>query len=87
MIQIRALHEDDFSDLIALSRDFFQEYAAHHDDFFQIGQLSDGYIVDYFSRWIEDDCLLLFAENGYAVFELNYDRQSRFSIHQEGDLK
>jgi hypothetical protein len=31
MIHIRALQqEDDFRDLITLSRDFFQEYEAHH---------------------------------------------------------
>src|SRR5512136_2002496 len=54
MIHVRALRkEDDLRDLIALSRDFFQEYEAHHEDFFQIDHLSDRDVVDYFSRWID----------------------------------
>jgi hypothetical protein len=66
MIHTRALHEDDLNDLIALSKDFLQEYAVHHDDFLKIGKLSDGNIVDYSSHWIDDEngetCVAL-AEN------------------------
>ena len=68
MIRIRALcREDDFHDLITLSRDFFQEYEAYHEDFFQIEQLKDSQIVDYFSRWLED-------EDGKTFIALAEDR-------------
>lgn len=64
MIHIRGLQrEDDFHDLIALSRDFFQEYEAHYEDFFKIDQLNDSNIVDYFSRWLDN-------ENGKAFIAL-----------------
>jgi ribosomal protein S18 acetylase RimI-like enzyme len=50
MVTIRRLRpEDDLRDLIALSRDFFEEYAAHH-EFFQLDELNEEDIVDYFSR-------------------------------------
>jgi len=36
MIHIRALQqEDDFHDLITLSKDFFHEYETYHEDFFK----------------------------------------------------
>ncbi len=64
MIHIRALQpEDDFHDLIALSRDFFEEYEAYHEDFFRIEQLDDSNITDYFSHWLKD-------ENGKAFIAL-----------------
>lgn len=68
MIHIRTLQrEDDFDDLIALSRDFFREYEAYHQDFFQIEGLNDSDIVAYFSRWID-------AENGETFIALAEDR-------------
>jgi len=68
MIYIRELRrEDDLHDIITLSRDFFQEYEAYHQDFFKIDQLSDSDIVNYFSRWIEN-------ENGKAFIALAEDR-------------
>lgn len=48
---IRQLNrEDDLSDLIALSREFFEEYSAHHRELFQIDELRDAQIADYFAR-------------------------------------
>jgi len=92
MIHIRALRQEgDFNDLIALSRDFFQEYAAHHDDFFQIGQLSDGHIVDYFSRWIDDEngeTFVAVAENrvvGYITLYVR-ERAAHWRIEKVGDI-
>jgi ribosomal protein S18 acetylase RimI-like enzyme len=68
MIQIRALRQnDDFHDLIALSREFFREYEVHHDNFFAIGQLHDGDIIGYFSRWTND-------ENGETFIALDEGR-------------
>ncbi len=56
MIEIRALAKTDtLDDLIVLSREFFAEYESHHQDFFEIDNLSDGDIVAYFSRWLDDD--------------------------------
>jgi ribosomal protein S18 acetylase RimI-like enzyme len=46
---IRQLHkEDDLTDLIALSRSFFDEYANFHPEFFNIDTLRDDDIVAYF---------------------------------------
>ena len=56
MIEIRPLIiNDNFKDLIALSRAFFEEYEAHHKDIFKIDKLRDEDIVDYFFRWIAND--------------------------------
>jgi ribosomal protein S18 acetylase RimI-like enzyme len=55
MTTIRRLRpEDDLADLIALSRDFFEEYAAHH-EFFRIDQLLDEDILGFFSRSLDSD--------------------------------
>lgn len=36
MIEVRELkHSDDFTALIALSREFFREYESHHEIFFR----------------------------------------------------
>ena len=92
MIHIRALRQEaDFNDLIALSKDFFQEYAAHHDDFFRIGQLSDGHITDYFSRWIDDEngeTFVAVAENrvvGYITLYVR-ERAAHWRIEKVGDI-
>jgi ribosomal protein S18 acetylase RimI-like enzyme len=56
MMKIRPLRrDDDLTDLLTLSREFFQEYESHHQDLFRIDRLSDGDIVDYFSRWMDKD--------------------------------
>ena len=56
LIQIRPLEKNDkFDDLIALSRAFFAEYESHHDDFFKIDRLEDHDIINYFSRWLDDE--------------------------------
>lgn len=49
MIFIRSLNQnDDYFDLITLSREFFEEYEAHHKDFFKIEHLQDQDIYQYF---------------------------------------
>jgi ribosomal protein S18 acetylase RimI-like enzyme len=56
MAIIRRLRRDDaLHDLVELSRQFFEEYAAHHAEFFAIDQLHEGDIVDYFSRFLDGD--------------------------------
>lgn len=68
MIHIRALQrEDNFNDLIALSREFFQEYEAYHEEFFKIDRLDDSDIIAYFSRWLDD-------EEGATFIALDGDR-------------
>ena len=92
MIHIRVLRrEDDFGDLIALSKDFFQEYEAHHQDFFKIDHLSDQDIVDYFSRWIEDPngvAFIALAENHIVGYITVYVRNQPpyWQIKQVGDI-
>lgn len=52
MIVIRALQQaEDFTDLITLSRQFFDEYEAHHPDFFKIDKLKDEDVISYFSSF------------------------------------
>jgi ribosomal protein S18 acetylase RimI-like enzyme len=56
IIEVRALRMDDkVADLIALSREFFEEYESYHKSFFAIDSLSDHHIVDYFRRWLDND--------------------------------
>ena len=56
MITTRILRSDeDLTDLIALSREFFEEYAPHHDAFFAIDVLRDSDIADFFSRSLASD--------------------------------
>jgi len=56
MVEIRPLEkEDPLDELITLSREFFGEYQSHHPDFFKIDQLHDQDVVDYFSRWLENE--------------------------------
>ena len=56
MIDIRMLSEENnFSDLISLSRLFFEEYERHHEDFFEIGALKDQDVVDYFSSFLRQE--------------------------------
>jgi ribosomal protein S18 acetylase RimI-like enzyme len=55
MIKIRSLkRNDDFDDLIALSREFFQEYGAYHKDFFNITEIKDEQVINYFSSFCGD---------------------------------
>jgi len=92
MIHIRLLRrEDDFRDLIALSRDFFQEYEAHHKDFFKIDHLDDQDIVDYFSRWIDNPngaAFIALADKrivGYITVYVR-DQPPYWQVKQVGDI-
>ena len=52
MIEIRLLKiEDNFTDLISLSREFFNEYKEYHQDFFKISELKDDDITSYFASF------------------------------------
>lgn len=52
MITIRPLRPDDnFGDLIALSRVFFNEYEAYHEEFFKIDELEDEDVTAYFTSF------------------------------------
>lgn len=54
MMLIRKLqNDDDLSDLISLSKLFFEEYAAHHSEFFSIDHLRDEDITGYFHKSID----------------------------------
>jgi GNAT superfamily N-acetyltransferase len=56
METIRQLkQDDDLSDLIELSRQFFSEYQGHHEVFFGIEGLTDAHIADYFARTTGSD--------------------------------
>jgi GNAT superfamily N-acetyltransferase len=70
MAQVRALQpDDDVSELIALSRIFFQEYEGHHKGFFAIDQLSNDDIINYFTRLMnsEDGRTFIAVEEGKTV--------------------
>lgn len=51
----RLRREDALHDLVELSGQFFEEYAAHHAEFFQIDRLHEDDVVDYFSRFLDGD--------------------------------
>ena len=56
MIEIRELKSNDnFKELVNLSKEFFKEYESHHEEFFKIDKLEDKHITDYFSRWINNN--------------------------------
>jgi ribosomal protein S18 acetylase RimI-like enzyme len=56
MTEIRLLNEQDrLDDLIALSREFFDEYQSHHEMFFEIDVLRDSDIVAYFTHRMASD--------------------------------
>lgn len=92
MIHIRALRrEDEFHDLIALSKDFFQEYETHHEDFFKIEHLDDSSIVNYFSRWLDDakgEIFIALAENRIVGYITVYVRKqaAHWKIKKVGDI-
>jgi ribosomal protein S18 acetylase RimI-like enzyme len=52
MIEIRALNQnEDFTDLVTLSRHFFEEYESHHADFFKIDNLRDEDVIHYLAAF------------------------------------
>ncbi len=69
MISIHTLSKNDnFTDLIVLSRQFFKEYEAHHKDFFQVDQLTDHDITGYFSSFCDQETRRAFiAEDGERI--------------------
>lgn len=92
MIHIRTLQpEDDLRDLIALSRNFFQEYEAYHEDFFEIDQLHDGDIANYFLRFLDDEnrkAFLALAEDrvvGYITVYV-HEQAPYWKVKKVGDI-
>jgi ribosomal protein S18 acetylase RimI-like enzyme len=92
MIEIRTLQPDDgFDDLIALSREFFDEYASHHPDFFRIDRLSDDDIFAYFSRWLDNEdgrAFVAITEGrivGYITVYV-YARPGYWQVKQVGEI-
>jgi GNAT superfamily N-acetyltransferase len=70
MTMIRKLvPEDDLSDLVELSREFFDEYSAYHKEFFQIDVLGAEDIVGYFSRTVntENGATFIAIEDGRMI--------------------
>jgi ribosomal protein S18 acetylase RimI-like enzyme len=56
MVTVRKLRKsDDLGDMVGLSREFFDEYAAHHREFFQIDVFQDSDAIGYFSRLLDMD--------------------------------
>lgn len=54
MIEIRALRKNDnLTNLIPISREFFREYERHHKDFFMIDELKDEAVISYFTSFCE----------------------------------
>ena len=92
MIHIRALRQDDdFHDLITLSKDFFHEYEAHREDFFKIEHLHDSDIVDYFSRWLDDEngkTFIALSENRIVGYITVYVREQAvyWKVKKVGDI-
>jgi len=92
MIQIRTLRqEDDFHDLIALSRAFFQEYEAYHEEFFKIEQLDEDSILDYFSHWLNHEngqIFIALAENRIVGYITVYVREQAafWKVKRVGDI-
>jgi len=61
MISIRLLtRSDDFTDLIALSREFFKEYETYQKDFFKINELNAQDIIHYFNSFCEQESRMAF---------------------------
>jgi ribosomal protein S18 acetylase RimI-like enzyme len=92
MNHIRVLRRgDDLGDLIALSKAFFKEYESHHKEFFKIDHLSDRDIIDYFSRWIDNQngtTFIALDEDhivGYMTAHLR-DQPAYWQIKQVGDI-
>lgn len=70
IVEIRKLRRDDnFEQLIQLSRDFFEEYESHHAEFFKIDKINDQHITDYFYRWLnnENGVTFIAVEDGNIV--------------------
>lgn len=85
MTDIRTLRKgDNLDDLIALSRDFFEEYEVHHEDFFKIDRLCENDIVDFFSRSIDSDdgTTFIAIENGRTVGYITISVRTRPSFYK-----
>lgn len=92
MIEIRSLNKDDnFDDLISLSRDFFREYEAHHRDFFRIDNLKDEHAVGYFTSFRDTESRDVFVAVdgariiGYITVYVK-DQADYWQIKRVGDI-
>lgn len=83
-MEIRKLQkDDDLADLIALSRGFFEEYAAFHTEFFNIDVLQDEDIIGYFRRSVETDdgATFIATEDGMIVGYITIFLQNQASFY------
>ncbi len=92
MISIHTLTKNDnFTDLIILSRQFFKEYEAHHKEYFQIDQLKDQDMVAYFSSFCDQDSRRAFIAAdgerivGYITVYIR-DQEDYWRIKKVGEI-
>jgi ribosomal protein S18 acetylase RimI-like enzyme len=92
MVEIRPLHsQDSLNDLITLSRAFFAEYEQHDPAFFGIDDLRDSDIINYFSRWLDDDAGETFVavDNGRIIGYITVyvqDQSTFWQVKQVGHI-
>jgi ribosomal protein S18 acetylase RimI-like enzyme len=92
MITTRILRgNDDKTDLVALSREFFEEYAVYHEKFFAIDELCDGDIAGFFSRSLASESgeTFIALESarvvGYITISVR-TRESFWKVKKEGHI-
>jgi ribosomal protein S18 acetylase RimI-like enzyme len=92
MVEYRPLVKtDDFSDLLSLSREFFNEYESYHKEFFKIDCLSDDDIIAYFSAFCDSESRRVFiaiADKkivGYITFYIR-DQADYWKVKRVGEV-
>jgi ribosomal protein S18 acetylase RimI-like enzyme len=92
MIEIRTFNkEDNFDDLIGLSREFFREYEAYHAEFFKIDDLKAEDVIGYFSSFLDRELRQAFLALdgnrivGYITVYVK-DQADYWQIKQVGDI-
>jgi ribosomal protein S18 acetylase RimI-like enzyme len=92
MLEYRPLVKtDDFSDLLSLSREFFNEYESYHKEFFKIDHLSNDDIIAYFSAFCDSESRRAFIALtgkkivGYITFYIK-DQADYWMIKQVGEI-
>jgi ribosomal protein S18 acetylase RimI-like enzyme len=92
MVEYRPLVKtDDFTDLLSLSREFFNEYESYHKEFFKIDRLSDDDIIAYFSAFCDSEsrrAFIALADNrivGYITFYIR-DQVDYWMVKSVGEV-
>jgi ribosomal protein S18 acetylase RimI-like enzyme len=82
---------DDFSDLLSLSSEFFNEYESYHKEFFKIDRLSDDDIIAYFSAFCDSEsrqAFIAFTDNrivGYITIYIK-DQADYWMVKRVGEV-